>query len=236
MFALRTPHLPGQGLGHRSEWPQGRCGAVGPHRIAARRALCLPPGTQTSSGVGPASCPSPCLPRPPRGGCGRPRQAAVVSRSSLSTVETLGRQLTADEEATWKASGDALSGALGLSSEESGRVLARAFGWTTQAFWRREKVEELPMPGQVVGALGVLQQDLGLSSEEAAKVVRLFPEVLACDVEGRLRTNIAQLKSQWRLQGPTLAKAVLRQPAVLGYSLDCGGDCIGECNRCWARF
>ncbi|KXZ47561.1 hypothetical protein GPECTOR_34g720 [Gonium pectorale] len=134
------------------------------------------------------------------------------------------------------ASSDALAGALGFSADECGQLLARAFGWKTQAFWRREKVEELPTPGQVSGVLAFLHDDLALSPEEQLKLVRAFPEVLACDVQERLRANVAQLQSQWRLQGATLSKAVLRQPQVLGYSVDCGGDCIGECNRCWVRF
>ncbi len=86
--------------------------------------------------------------------------------------------------------------------------------------------------------------------------MRAFPEVLACDVAGRLAENVGMLRKQWRLevracrhtcasmlgrpgrvrtpdvaglgrdggcclcgahlQGPTLVKAVLRQPQVLG--------------------
>ena len=23
---------------------------------------------------------------------------------------------------------------------------------------------------------------------------------------------------------------------VLGYNVDCEGNCMGECNRCWVRF
>jgi hypothetical protein len=37
-------------------------------------------------------------------------------------------------------------------------------------------------------------------------------------------------------QGDVLLKAVLRNPPLLGYNVDCMGDCVGECNRCWARF
>lgn len=29
---------------------------------------------------------------------------------------------------------------------------------------------------------------------------------------------------------------LLRRPEVLGYNIDCLGDCAGECNRCWVRF
>lgn len=77
---------------------------------------------------------------------------------------------------------------------------------------------------------------LGLSDEQVAKVVKAFPEVLGCDVQQQLQGNVDKLQADWKLQGCVLVKAVLRQPAVLGYNLDCMGDCAGECNRCWVRF
>lgn len=51
-----------------------------------------------------------------------------------------------------------------------------------------------------------------------------------------LTANVAKLQRDWKLEGQVLARAVARQPAVLGYTIDCMGDCAGECNRCWARF
>eukprot|EP00198_Chlamydomonas_reinhardtii_P000984 XP_001690319.1 predicted protein [Chlamydomonas reinhardtii] len=163
-------------------------------------------------------------------------RGAVVARSASVSVELLGRELTEAEAQQWQESVEALDGVLGFGADECSRLLARAFGWTTQAFWRREKVEELPSPDQVCEALAFLAADLGMSTEEQVKTVKAFPELLACDAETRLRANTAQLQKQWRMQGATLTKAVLRQPQVLGYSVDCSGDCIGECNRCWVRF
>lgn len=34
------------------------------------------------------------------------------------------------------------------------------------------------------------------------------------------------------------ATAATSHPSVqvLGYDVDCEGSCIGDCNRCWARF
>ena len=46
----------------------------------------------------------------------------------------------------------------------------------------------------------------------------------------------AFLARTYRLEGPTLASVLERKPQVLGNTVDCAGDCIGECNRCWARF
>ncbi|KAG2495410.1 hypothetical protein HYH03_006358 [Edaphochlamys debaryana] len=167
---------------------------------------------------------------------GRHAVSGLVVCSAVATAELLGRELASDEAESWQSAVEALSDSLGLTEDEASRLLARAFGWTTQAFWRREKVEELPTPSQVQGVLEFLMDDLELGPEEQLKVVKAFPELLACDTESRLRANTAQLQKQWRLEGAALSKAVLRQPQVLGYSVDCGGDCIGECNRCWVRF
>jgi hypothetical protein len=38
--------------------------------------------------------------------------------------------------------------------------------------------------------------------------------------------NVAAKKRFW---WPSIAQ-------VLAYSVDCEGNCIGECNRCWVRF
>jgi hypothetical protein len=62
-----------------------------------------------------------------------------------------------------------------------------------------------------------------------------FPEVIGCRTDA-LRGNVGKLTKDWKLEGPVLAAAVVRNPSVLGYTLDCMGDCAGECNRCWARF
>jgi hypothetical protein len=90
---------------------------------------------------------------------------------------------------------------------------------------------------QLDAALQFLQQlGSGMSEDQVFKVVKAFPEVLGCDVQQQLQGNMNKLQKDWKLEGSVLVKAVLRQPAVLGYNLDCMGDCAGECNRCWARF
>ncbi|GIL57891.1 hypothetical protein Vafri_13107 [Volvox africanus] len=246
MSSLGAATLQASRLGQLSNWPQGRSlgasfGCRRSTRVGAPRVHNGHRFIKIEPSLHSRSCSRNFSPAKPHCGCGVPaagasRAAAVVVCSSSSTVEALNRQLSQEEESMWKASCDVLATSLGLGADESSRLVARAFGWTTQAFWRQEKVEELPTPTQVENALEVLRIDLAMTPEEAARVVRVFPELLACDVEGRLRANIAQLGSQCRLKGPTLTKAVIRQPAVLGYSLDCGGNCIGECNRCWARF
>ncbi|KAI8469146.1 MAG: hypothetical protein J3K34DRAFT_470176 [Monoraphidium minutum] len=122
----------------------------------------------------------------------------------------------------------------GLAAADAERIVARAFGWATQAYWRREKVEEPPSAARAAAAVGLLR-GLGISDAELPRVIKSFPEVIGCSVEA-LQGNVAKLQKDWKLEGQVLAKAVVRQPAVLGYTVDCMGDCIGECNRCWARF
>jgi hypothetical protein len=104
-----------------------------------------------------------------------------------------------------------------------------------QAYWRREKVEEPPDAARTAEALRVLREDAGLSDAELPRAVKAFPEVVGC-APAALRANLDKLRADWKLEGQVLAKAVARQPAVLGYTIDCLGDCAGECNRCWARF
>ena len=116
------------------------------------------------------------------------------------------------------------------------RTLKRAFGWAGKAYWRQERPEpEVPTP-EAVQAVQAYLVSLGLTGAEVAKVVDEFPEVLGCSVEDRLAANVAQLEKQWKMQGPAIKGVVLRRPDVLGFNLDCLGDCAGECNRCWVRF
>lgn len=63
--------------------------------------------------------------------------------------------------------------------------------------------------------------ELGMSDEQRARCVKLFPEVLGCDVPGQLQANVGKLRAEWRLQDSVLLGAVMRNPAVLGYNLDC---------------
>jgi len=71
---------------------------------------------------------------------------------------------------------------------------------------------------------------------QVAKTIKAFPEVLGCAVDSQLAGNVSKLQQEWKLQGDVLRGAVLRNPALLGYNVDCLGDCAGECNRCWVRF
>ena len=90
-------------------------------------------------------------------------------------------------------------------------------------------------PEQVESVLQFLA-GLGMGEEEVARVVRAFPEVVGCPVEPQLQACLRKLEKQWRMSGDVAARAILRKPNLLGYTIDCVGDCVGECQRCWARF
>lgn len=96
--------------------------------------------------------------------------------------------------------------------------------------------EQPPSLEQMLAVLSFLQEDLGMDQAQVGKAVKFFPEVLGCSVDSQLRGNVQKLQREWKLQGDVLRKAVLRNPGLLGYNVDCMGDCAGECNRCWVRF
>lgn len=160
-----------------------------------------------------------------------PRAVCSPSRGRYHTV----RCATIDAN-SWDAAAKTLR-TVGLEEdEELSKLLSRAFGWTSQAYWRREKVKENPDPESVERALEFLRNEVGFDDAEVANVLRGFPEAMALSVDERMRENIRLLRENLKMDEKRIRKAVLGQPQILGYTLDCGGDCQGECARCWVRF
>ena len=143
--------------------------------------------------------------------------------------------------AAWDACLAALA-PLGLDTSESADALGRAFGWGRSTYWRGSRERAPPDPAAVTAALAVLmgsadEGGLEMEPSDAAGVIASFPECLALDGDGsQARAAVAKLAKEWRMVGAVAAKAVVRTPRVLGYTVDCAGDCIGECDRCWVRF
>lgn len=162
------------------------------------------------------------------------RQAVQVSSEQQFSGfdNTDGAQRT--DQDSWQKCIELLHDA-GVAHADAENYIGRAFGWKTQAYWRNQKVEEPPNPAQVAAAIQYLKL-LGIEGADLLKVLKIFPEALGCSVEDRLKTNVAKIEKEFKLTGNTLARAIIRQPQVLGYVVDCLGDCVGECNRCWARF
>lgn len=79
-------------------------------------------------------------------------------------------------------------------------------------------------------------RSLNLSDDDLSKLLKKFPEVLGCSPEDELRTNVKVLETEWGIKGKSLRNLLLRNPKVLGYNVDCKGDCMAQCTRCWVRF
>uniref|UniRef100_A0A7S3RAH8 Uncharacterized protein n=1 Tax=Dunaliella tertiolecta TaxID=3047 RepID=A0A7S3RAH8_DUNTE len=173
---------------------------------------------------------------------GGPRLPRYVPCSQASPAnvarETPMEALSPEQQNVWRASVQAVVDAVeGMSPEEAEDKLQQAFGWGPRGnkFWRGRKVKEAPQEGQVSSALEYLRS-VGVAGPEMAKVVKTFPEALACSVDDQLKESVKKLEGEWKLKNQVLVKALARQPQVLGYDYDCEGSCQGECNRCWARF
>lgn len=154
---------------------------------------------------------------------------AGVAESGVAVLET------EDKKAKeWDGCKQLIS-TLNFSPEEADKMLGKAFGWENSPYWGEERSKEIPEKESVKATLDHLRS-LGLSDDDLYKVLKKFPEVLGCDLEGEVKTNIAALDKDWGIRGKTLRSLLLRNPKVLGYNVDCKGDCIAKCTRCWVRF
>ena len=128
-----------------------------------------------------------------------------------------------------------LISSLDFTEEEVDLLLGKAFGWVQSPYWGEERESLLPSPEAINGMVTYLRS-LGLSDDDVSKLLKKFPEVLGCSLEEEVRVNVTLLKSSWGIEGKALTKLLLRNPKVLGYNVDCKGDCIAQCTRCWVRF
>lgn len=159
--------------------------------------------------------------------CAAPRSRRFVT-ATLEVPDTC--------PAEWHAATDTLTAAVPqLDAEVAHAAIARAFGWSSQKFWRGRVKKAVPDPAVVSAALAELTA-LGLDDARVTTLLARFPEVLAVG-EVRIRHNLQFItRSYPALTGPRLMNAVVENPAVLGYDFDCEGDCKSECARCWVQF
>ncbi|XP_020210706.1 uncharacterized protein LOC109795574 isoform X1 [Cajanus cajan] len=139
-----------------------------------------------------------------------------------------------EDQSMWEACRQALS-AFNFSDEEKDKILGKAFGLVHSPYWGEERQKEVPKLETVNGILDYLRS-LNLSDDDLSKLLKKFPEVLGCNLEEELKGNVKILEEQWSIEGKSLRNLLLRNPKVLGYNVDCKGDCIAQCTRCWARF
>ncbi|XP_050378833.1 uncharacterized protein LOC126796110 isoform X2 [Argentina anserina] len=151
-----------------------------------------------------------------------------------STAENRNVTLTDDDRKTLEACLDALS-ALSISTEEGDKILGKAFGLIHSPYWGEERKNKVPKFEIVCEKMDYLRS-LNLSDDDLSKLLKKFPEVLGCNLEHEMKTNVQLLEKQWGIKGKSLRNLLLRNPRVLGYNVDCKGDCIAQCTRCWVRF
>jgi hypothetical protein len=134
----------------------------------------------------------------------------------------------------WEACRQALS-VFNFGDEEKDKILGKAFGLVHSPYWGEDRKKEVPKFETVNEILEYLRS-LNLSDDDLSKLLKKFPEVLGCNLEEELKVNIKILEQQWSIEGKSLRNLLLRNPKVLGYNVDCKGDCMAQCTRCWVRF
>lgn len=136
----------------------------------------------------------------------------------------------------WGRVRERVEGILSLDEVAADKIVARAFGWGSQKFWRFRKQKQPPSLSVVNQSLDFLTNSVGIDVTGLPKIIKNFPEVLALEVD-RMQSNVDYIiKTYPNLKGQLLTRAVADNPAVLGYDFDCEGDCQSECARCWAQF
>ncbi|XP_056167752.1 uncharacterized protein LOC115681670 isoform X2 [Syzygium oleosum] len=152
-----------------------------------------------------------------------------VVRATAVTVD-----LTEEEKKTWERCRDALS-AFNFGNEDEDKILAKAFGQIHSPYWGEERKKEVPTYEALSDTLDYLRS-LSLSDDDLCKLLKKFPEVLGCELEDEVKNNVKVLEKDWGIKGKSLRNLLLRNPKVLGYNIDCKGDCKAQCTRCWVRF
>lgn len=154
--------------------------------------------------------------------------------ASNSTAQRGSMILNDEERKAWDACRQALSG-FEFNDEEEDKVLGKAFGFVHSPYWGEEREKQVPETEVINGVLNYLRS-LSLSDDDLCKVLKKFPEVLGCSLEDELMKNVQILEKEWGIKGKSLRNLLLRNPKVLGYNVDCKGDCMAQCTRCWVRF
>ncbi|KAL0036381.1 hypothetical protein WJX77_005113 [Trebouxia sp. C0004] len=149
---------------------------------------------------------------------GDPQNSARIvcnaTESIAPVIQEAGTEdLSGEDKKQWQDGLQQLKG-LGMADDEAEKSLKRGFGWSSQAYWWKDKVREVPKPGEIKAKLAYLR-DLGMNDDQLHEAVKHFPETVGLDLDKRMN----QMK-----------------PQALGYAVDCEGDCQGDCTRCWSHF
>lgn len=150
------------------------------------------------------------------------------------TVKAENITLSDEESNTWGTCRKSLS-PFRFSIDEENKILGKAFGQVHSPYWGEERKKEIPKL-EIVNEILDYLRTLSLSDDDICKLLKKFPEVLGCKLEEELRNNVMLLEKEWGIKGKSLRNLLLRNPKVLGYNVDCKGDCMAQCTRCWVRF
>ncbi|KAB2603392.1 hypothetical protein D8674_004397 [Pyrus ussuriensis x Pyrus communis] len=120
-----------------------------------------------------------------------------------STAETEISTLKDEERKAWETCREAPS-AFGISIEGGEKTLGKAFGLVHSPYWGEKRKTEVPK----------------------FEILKKFREVLGCELERELKTNVQILEKEWGIKGKSLRNLLLRNPRVLGFNVDCKGDCM----------
>lgn len=168
--------------------------------------------------------------------CGKTQGTSGIHKKwrALSSDPSQAAVVDAGDSKTWQECQQILT-SLNFSTEDAEKMLKKAFGWIHSPYWTEERKKEVPSVEVISGVLNYIR-GLGLSDNDLCKLLKKFPEVLGCDLESEVKLNVGKLDSDWKINGKTLRSVLLRNPKVLGYNVDCRGDCAAQCTRCWVRF
>ncbi|WOH11551.1 hypothetical protein DCAR_0831040 [Daucus carota subsp. sativus] len=104
-----------------------------------------------------------------------------------------------------------------FSIEKEDKILGKAFGLVHSPYWGEDRNKEVP-------------------EYDVVMLLKKFPEVLGCSLEDEIKNNAQVLEKQWGIKGKSLRNLLPRNPKVSGFNIDCKGDCMAQCPRCWVRF
>lgn len=144
--------------------------------------------------------------------------------------------LTGDDLESWKATTAIVEEETGLRPAVAEQIVTRAFGWSSQLYWRKSKIQEVPQPEQVKESLAYLKTILP-KQDQLTKVIEGFPECVALGVEGEapsLKYACEYIHKEWDMDAPVDAMILAKKPKLLGNTVDCRGTCQGMCHQCWA--
>ncbi|KAK1407655.1 hypothetical protein QVD17_39276 [Tagetes erecta] len=162
------------------------------------------------------------------------KNLAFTRWKTYSAAKTPEIALSEDDMKKWEACRQVIS-RFQFTTEEEDKILGKAFGLVHSPYWGEEREKVVPEFEKVDAIIDYLT-GLGLSDDDVIKILKKFPEVVGCSLENELKTNIQILEKQWSIKGKSLRNLLLRNPKVLGYIIDCKGDCMALCTRCWVRF